>query len=103
VHALDVRRPDEDFAIGFGQGQVLKLTRGDLDGDVGLGLAVGVRLEEVGAFDGADQQGDPTQRPVVVQALDVLKQGDDALVQFGDRRLAILNRTAFIAELGGEY
>ncbi len=36
VHAFDVRRPDEDFAIGLGFRQVGQFTAGDLEADIGF-------------------------------------------------------------------
>jgi hypothetical protein len=78
-----MRGPDEDLAEGLGQGQVLKLARGDLDRDMRLRPTVGVHLIEVGALDRADQQGEATQRAVVVEALHVLQQGGDLVRQFG--------------------
>src|SRR5690606_367253 len=59
VRAFDVRRPDEDFAEGLGQGQVGQFLGRDLDRDVGLRIPLGVDLIEVGALDPVDQGRDP--------------------------------------------
>ena len=93
VDALDVRRPDEDLAIGFGQGQVVEFARGDLDRNVRLEAAVGCRLVIVGALDRPDQGHHPAQRPVMVQRLHVHQQGVDLVRQFGARGRTIIGRT----------
>ena len=84
MDALHMGRPDEDLAIGLGQGQVGQFRGSDLEADIGFGCAVRAWLIVVCALDGADQQGDASQNPVLIQTFDRL-QGLDNVGHFDGR------------------
>jgi hypothetical protein len=84
VHAFHVRGPDEDLTERLGRRQVGHFAAGDLEGDIRLALVV------VGALHRLDEQGDPAQRPVVIEAGHFLQRlddvGEDRLGRLGARR-----------------
>ena len=74
VHAFNIRRPDEDFAIGLGQGQFFQQFAGDLDRDARLELSVLAGLIEVRPQRGFHQVEDAAQGPVMIQAGDIIER-----------------------------
>ena len=77
MHPLHARRPDEDFAVGFGGGQVVQLARRHLERDVGLGLPVLAGLVIVGPLHRLHQKREAAQHPVGVKAFHRLQGLDD--------------------------
>ena len=70
VHGLDARRVDEDLEHRPRLGQVGNEVGIELERQVRLRLAGGVRLEVVRAQHGADDAQEAAQDPVLVEALD---------------------------------
>jgi hypothetical protein len=67
INAFDVGRPDEDFPVGARRGQGRSFLTCDLDGDVTVRAAGGVRHVEAGADDGAHQREQAAQHAVGVE------------------------------------
>ena len=67
VDALDIRRPDKDFAIGLGQRKLFQQLARDLDRNAGLGLTIITVLVEIGPQSGFDEVEDTTQGPVMIE------------------------------------
>ena len=86
VHALDPRRVDEDLVAGPRPGQVGDRGRLQLERHVGVGPAVLVPLEVVGAQRGLDVREVGPQDPVVVEALHLVERARDLLLDRLDPR-----------------
>ncbi len=81
VHALDPGRIDEDLELRHRLGQLGDQLGVELEAEVRLVLAVGVRLVEVGAQCGLDQVQVAPQDAVLVEHLDIVQGGEDRLLQ----------------------
>ncbi len=81
MHAFDRGRIDEDLHMRARCGQFVQLFGVQLDGDVGFGAAVLVRLIEIRAQHAGDDVAQAADDAVVVQALHVGERGFDLLLQ----------------------
>ena len=68
MHTFDHGRSHPDFAIRFRRREILHCVGIDLERHVRLGAAIGTRLIIIGAPDRGDQQIEPAQCAVVVEA-----------------------------------
>ena len=80
MDAFDIRRPDEDFAVGTRRGQRLRLAAGDLHGDMPMRLARRVGEIEVRALQGFHERQQAAQGAVCVERGD----GLELLCDLGD-------------------
>ncbi len=81
MHALDPRRIDEYLELGHRLGQLGNQPRVELEAEIRLVLAVGVRLVEVGAQGGLDQVQVAAQDAVFVEYLHLVQRGQNGLFQ----------------------
>ncbi len=92
MHAFDPWTVDEDLEFRARQRQIRDLAGIELEGDVALGLARGVRLIEVGSQSGLHEIHIRAQNAVFIEARDFVEIGADlrdqlvgvALAAFGD-------------------